>query len=468
MWWEIMKNPTDQLQPCEIWLPASLPRILHSRLYALEPQGVGTPYVESLTSYIARLSDAHSISVRNLLQCELLPCLERSRIANPSNSVDYFWSDAARALNGIGLLAEEWTQALQQLTLRNDLRCLTFLPWAETLTPQRLLKFHRAWCPECYLDWRTDGQPIYEPLLWSASVVSLCPRHRRQLVQVCPYSDCQAKSPIFTSRFRPGYCTKCSRWLGVVDQSCVFFDDEQNWRIYAARSIGDLLANNINAQRKPHLKNIPRVIRACRVRYGSAQKLSQKLYLSNRTLNTWLLGKQIPQVESLIRVCYFCGISLYDLLTADPTKLDLKTLKLRVLPEIFDPAKERRDRIEMNTEFLQRKLVEVLDANEEPPPSMRQIARRLNYSPRELREHFPDLNRVICERRRQYRRICCEQKQLKLKSEIRQAILEIHAQGLYPSTGKVALMLGKPSLMRNIVFAEFRREVLEELERKND
>ena len=459
-----MKNPTDQLQPCEIWIPASSPRILHSRLYALEPQGMGTPYVESLTSYIARLADAHSISVRNLLQCELLPCLEQSRIANPSNSVDYFWSDAARALNGIGLLAKEWTQALQQLTLRNDLQYLTFLPWATVLTSQRLLKFHRAWCPECYLEWRADGQPIYEPLLWSVTAVLLCPRHQRYLVQICPYPDCQAKLPIFTSRFRPGYCTKCLRWLGVTDQPQAVSGEEQNWHNYTARSIDNLLANNANAQRKPHLKNIPRVIRACRARHGSAWKLAQKLHLSRRTLKAWLEDKQVPQIESLIRVCYFCGVPLYDLLTAEPAKINLKTLTSHSLPNLLSPTKGCRNRTVMDVEYIRGKMVEVLESNEEPPPSMRQVAKRLNYSPRELREHFPDLNHAICDRRREYRRVCCEQKQLKFKSEIRQAILEIRAQGLYPSVPKIALLLSKPGIMRDYVFDKFRREVLDELQ----
>lgn len=373
-----------------------------------------------------------------------------------------------RALNGIGLLAEEWTQALEQLTLRRDLRYLTLLPWAKTLTPQRLLKFNRAWCPECYLDWRADGRPIYEPLLWSVSAVALCSCHQRHLVQICPYPDCGAKLPIFTSHFRPGYCSKCFRWLGVIDRSQTPSGDEREWPIYVARMVGNLLEHNAHEQTRPHLKNLPRVIHACRNPYGSTWKLSKKLHLSNRTLNAWVRRKQIPQIESLMRVCYFCGIALYDLLTMDPAKLDLKTLKPHDLPEILNPTKDRRNRMVMDTESLRRKMVGILGTNEEPPPSMRQVAKRLNYSPRELREHFPELNKAICERRKEYRRVCYEQKLSKFKSEIRQAILKIHAHGLYPSTSQVALLLSKPGIMRDAVFAKFRYEVLEELENKNN
>lgn len=44
-------------------IPAIPPR---SRLYRLEPVGIGTPYVESLTSYIARLAAEHCVTPKNL------------------------------------------------------------------------------------------------------------------------------------------------------------------------------------------------------------------------------------------------------------------------------------------------------------------------------------------------------------------------------------------------------------------
>src|SRR5271165_6283569 len=49
-------------------LPA-LPK--RSRLYALKPLGIGTPFVESLSGYVARLADAHAVSVGDLAGREL-------------------------------------------------------------------------------------------------------------------------------------------------------------------------------------------------------------------------------------------------------------------------------------------------------------------------------------------------------------------------------------------------------------
>lgn len=94
---------------------------------------------------------------------------------------------------------------------------------------------------------------------------------------------------------------------------------------------------------------------------------------------------------------------------------------------------------------------------------MRTVAKRLNYSPRELREHFPELNRAISNRRKAYYKARHEQRLLQLKEEIRQAILKIHAQGLHPSSNRVGLLMRTPSVMRDRVVSKFWREMLEEL-----
>jgi len=63
---------TDTPSRFEVWVPAceAPPR---SRLYSLEPIGIGTPEVESLSSYLNRLAQAHCVTVNALIAHELLP-----------------------------------------------------------------------------------------------------------------------------------------------------------------------------------------------------------------------------------------------------------------------------------------------------------------------------------------------------------------------------------------------------------
>src|SRR5437667_7484325 len=77
-----------------------------------------------------------------------------------------------------------------------------------------LFRRFRTWCPACYEGWRASGRSVYEPLLWSLRVASVCPLHRRSLISVCPHCERPIR-PIMSSS-RPGYCGRCGGWLGAM------------------------------------------------------------------------------------------------------------------------------------------------------------------------------------------------------------------------------------------------------------
>ena len=139
-------------------MPAAVPP--RSRLYSLEPIGIGTPETESLTSYISRLAAAHSVRVRDLVISELLAYMRRSHPADSTHAdlFSAFWRNETRALNGTCSLARRMAHGLEEKTGRRDLRFLTLLTWNEFLPVLQLQKMTRAWCPGCFQDWRDRGQ----------------------------------------------------------------------------------------------------------------------------------------------------------------------------------------------------------------------------------------------------------------------------------------------------------------------
>src|ERR1022692_4305926 len=154
--------------PFESWSLSSPPVPPRSQLYSLQPAGVGTGMVESLTGYVARLAEAHSVSVGDLVGRLL------SDLANPKGGIVTSAAKAARvgghgfracnyAINGVTERAAKWVDALEAATTRRDLRHLTLLAFRHAL-PDQLFRRRRAWCDLCLEQWRGDGQNRYQSL----------------------------------------------------------------------------------------------------------------------------------------------------------------------------------------------------------------------------------------------------------------------------------------------------------------
>jgi hypothetical protein len=161
---------------CELWDQEQTEKRFHSHLYHLEPIAVGSPMVESLTSYLTRLAEAHSVFPRVLVAKEITPVVDPHLAGRATYRSTGFWKQSP-VLNGVTSLAAGMIQALQQLTQRNDLRFLTMLPWKEVLADTRLVRRTRAWCPLCYEEWRVSHQEVYDPLLWALQDITHCSRH---------------------------------------------------------------------------------------------------------------------------------------------------------------------------------------------------------------------------------------------------------------------------------------------------
>jgi hypothetical protein len=102
-----------------------------SRLYSLQPMAIGTQHVESLSSYIMRVAEAHTVSVRTLILKEIFPDLSTM----PTNT--HF--SGLHSLNGMSSCFEQWVAILGKLTSRRDLCALTLLPWRRLLASDGIL-----------------------------------------------------------------------------------------------------------------------------------------------------------------------------------------------------------------------------------------------------------------------------------------------------------------------------------------
>src|SRR5260370_18266404 len=211
--------------------PSVCPR--RSHLYHLIPIGLGTPFVESLTSYVTRLAEAHCVSLRDLITHELFPLYGRSYLPSTTDDLNTStFSKDSQSLNGTSHSTRDFMRVLEQLTLHDNLRFLTMLPWAEVLSCRYLIRRTKACCPFCYQEWLEEGMPIYDPLLWALEVATTCINHNSQLQTCCHH--CNRRSTMLATQGRPGRCSHCGVWLGVAlaqenSHRVTLTEDEFNW-----------------------------------------------------------------------------------------------------------------------------------------------------------------------------------------------------------------------------------------------
>jgi TniQ protein len=442
---------SDRLSVYPTWDLSRLTLPVRSALYPVAPVGVGTPDVESLTSYLARLARAHSVSVRVLLVEAIIPLVGRSDLSKATdNSLSAFWTTDSRALNGTGTIAQVWSQAVATLTGCTDLRHLTLLTWRDVLPTRELLRRSRAWCPACYEEWRRNGKVVYDPLRWALAVVTGCPRHRRRLRQACPHPNCRRSLPLLASRATPGQCAACGGWLGASVETSLAEEalsaEVLAWQSWVDAALGNLLAASPVAT-PPRRERVAHLIGRCVALTGSPTAFARALQLNLGTVCQWRQGIHLPTMSALVTLCYCLALSPRDFLLADPARLN-------PVPTNPHPPTGARDvphtaRKRFDSDRVRAALVDVLQRGEEPPPSMREVARRLGYSAADLLGRFPSLCRAISARYLAHCQCLGVQRMQRLCDEVREATFRVHAQGVYPSSVRVPKLLTHPSHFRH-------------------
>ena len=443
----------EAVRSCDTWDWMPVARPTHSRLHCLEPVGWETAAVESLTGYISRLAETHGVPIRTLMLQELMPLLGRERLTRSVNgNLSSFWSKDARSLNGTGHLAQDMVAALQALTLRQDLGGLTLLAWETVLPTRGLLRRNRVWCPVCYESWWRAGPVIYEPLLWSLEVVTVCPIHHVYLQSTCPYPDCQRTQPILGPHAQPGHCAHCLRWLGRAPQdlpaaTSVVPEEELAWQTWVAQEAGTLLAAPPDLATERTLQNIYDAVKhgVDRVAQGNANAFARWLQVSPSAISSWRLQRQRPQLNVLLRLCHRLEISLRQVFRQGAHAMLASNGSQGIGP--LPPERPKRARRAFEHERVRLALEKILNDPAEPPPPMRQVCKQLGYENGVIYAHFPEQCRAISARYLAYQKERGKQHLQQLCTEVRQKVLIVHQQGKYPSAYRVEALLGVPGLM---------------------
>jgi transcriptional regulator with XRE-family HTH domain len=359
---------------------------LRSRLYSLVPLGMGTPLVESLSCYINRLAWTYRISPRVLLAQEIVSHLSGSyHFGSSYHLLAAFCRSWAMSINGAGATAADWSDTLERLTMRADLRGLTSYQWAAGLPPQGLLHKTPAWCPVCYSNWREEKRSIYQPLLWMLQVMTICPVHHRQLEEQCPH--CEEKQSVIPTKEHQGYCTQCMNWLGTATDGVADdrIDEETlDWQLWVLHVIKELYLASTQTGVLPWERSSDGLA-ICVEAIGNVLQLAKQVNISDSLLSEWLKGKGIPSFKRLLERCYVLDVSLLQLITADPTTLNT-VIQARSTHRSSRPRRPAPQPV--NRERALQFIHAVLDGRESPL-GIEQIEHHLGISDGNLAYLFP-------------------------------------------------------------------------------
>lgn len=446
-------------------LPTAIPP--RSRLCNLEPAGVGTPHVESLSGYVSRLAETHSTSLYYLFSEEVAPLIDKPGTISRRVSFKSF----AKAANGLGVIAADLVKVFESLTLRQDLRLTTMLPWANVISSKSLTRELRAWCPACYDEGAAGGGKVYDQLLWSVQSVTVCVRHERRLEHECRY--CSRRQVPLSHRIHPGFCGKCQAWLGddlgsklrmrtfcpggiTVEELTAA--EEVGKMLAAAPELSPRTARAIfSANLRPHVE---------KMFVGRGVPSTLRLPAGKQTVRCWLRGTQAPSLTLLLKMCLALKISALDLLRSgkcggSDCESAVVTHKEYLTGSPAEAVEHDAYTRPVNwgesesLERVERKLREAL--GEVPPSSLTKIAGELKCTRATLRKKFPTLAARVAARAQAYYRTPASHERM---SEVLQAALKEEPP---PPLADVSRRIGKGASTTTLhkKFPEESREIVE-------
>lgn len=381
----------------EVWQQGSANELSCSRLFSIEPIGMGTPYVISLTSYFANLAQAHSVSPTVLFKEEVYRLLQLKNMNTKkelsNNERSYFLRNTLRWLNGVNNTTQNVTEVLEKLTNQCNLMHLSMLPWKHVISGTGLIRQSLAWCPYCYQDQIKSNQSIYNPLIWSLKDIQICIKHFCLLCEVC---DCGSLISINCEIQRPGFCPRCNRFLGKVpnDEKKLFISsDHGEFLEFSTRAIEKIIALSFTLKEKPNKGKLIKGIKVCVELFadGSNYRFASRTNLAKSSINTLFNGT--PRLINLLKISFFTGISFEELVSKGEVIVE-------TAPMFYKPSSFRGFRKKHDNEGLLLKLKTLM--LHEPPMSLSKIADELHISTNTLKVNFPEHNAQIRSRHHSY------------------------------------------------------------------
>ena len=217
--------------------------------------------------------------------------------------------------------------------------------------------------------------------------------------------------------------------------------------IKIAQSVEGLLTASTNLHLSINKGTLPNTFKAHvnLISGGNVAEFARQLQLPRNTVWLWCNGKNLPQLDTLVQICYRLNRSLIEFLTQSPEH-DICVSVPKTLPLL--QSKPKTEARVIDTSHLEQQLKACLLSHECPPLPMEEVARRLEIDRRTIFRLFPELCQAISAKSDKFQKVCHRQAIEQSCREVKQAVLKLYSEGLYPSEERVAQLISKPGYLR--------------------
>lgn len=429
----------------------SLHELPRSVLHALEPIGLGTAQVESLTSYFCRLTNSHACTTNDLTQL-VIDKVEQGRwntyYAGDGKS-RFVWHE--RSVSGVGDGALTWASVLSELTGISGLDRLTLLPLRSVLAPKALMAQQARWCPHCLDEDLRSGKTPYLRLAWDIGVNKFCATHRTRLVSQC--GQCKRSNVRHTANFVvPGWCTACDHFLGYPEQlgPDTKGQEEEVILLEQSQKIGELLAissNGLEPRFQADLQGLHTAIEKLtdELDGGVCAHFAKRIGMRKSTIHNWRVEKSTLTLDALVRLAIHCNISLPQLVQGRLEEWKAPS-ELRQLGLSFSYPQKQGHRSPRQHDWIA--IRDYLRNQLESPVirSLAEIASDLDIDDRHLYIQATNEARMIGDRYVQHLRRQAKKNESEKLHQLREAAKVIRQEGDSVTVGAVRQVLGRETV----------------------
>lgn len=363
-------------------------------LYSIQPNGLGTRDVESLSSYLIRLAGAHSTTVGTLL----------SYLDKPTAGYKLWHQTACRTpLSAFVRPNRTTAELVTRLSLASDvpiesLRSMTLLSTDGALKRSvNVFSNHLRWCGTCLFEQVHNGLDPYIRLVWLFNGVKGCAVHRCVLRDSC--ENCGATQERDNFARLVGKCVHCNSSLALIEKPGAEFD---SWR-----SSASTLENFVE-----YIAENPAITFPVRGGHHLVASLYDEAFaagnweefarsLPESTYPGLIYNPDFPLTfSSAVALSQSLGLSLEQVLLGSMESTN-RTLPFAPPNTLISTSRSKRKRT-CGREKLKVKIESYLKSlPEHATPSLRSAATSANVSVGALRHLLPGLSRSIVDMRKE-------------------------------------------------------------------